>query len=510
MTPAAPTAAGPHLVEMAGITKAFFGVRALEDVDFAVRPAEVHALVGENGAGKSTLIKILAGVLPADRGTVRVDGRPVVVRDPRDARALGISVIHQDVKLVPTLTVAENICLSEMPTRRLGPLRLLRHRELRLRAANLLARLHLNLPPDALVGSLGFAEKQLVQVAKALSARARLLVMDEPTASLEPRETRRLFDLIRRLRAEGGSVIFISHRIDEVLEIADRVTVLRDGRLVATAEAGALTPSALIQLIVGRQLDQLYPKLAVTLGPDLVRVEDLTLEAGGPSYRFSLREGEILAFTGLLGAGGNELLRGLYGARRARRKAVAVAGRPVRLGGPADALRAGIGFTPEDRLAHGLVPGLSVAENIVLASLRRVTVRGLLSRRRTAEAAGRFIRALGIRTPDPWTPVKQLSGGNQQKVLIARFLASDLRVLGMDEPTHGVDVGAKAEIHRLMGEFVARGHGILLVSSEFPEVMGLGDRIIVLHKGQVAAEVPRGEATEGRLLAHAAGVEAGG
>lgn len=429
-------------------------------------------------------------------------------REPRDARALGISVIHQDVKLVPTLSVAENICLSEIPTRRFGPFRLLHHRELRLRAANLLARLHLNLPPDALVGSLGFAEKQLVQVAKALSTRARLLVMDEPTASLEPRETRKLFDLICRFKADGGSVIFISHRIDEVLEIADRVTVLRDGRVVETAEAKALSPAGLINLIVGRQLDQLYPKLAVTIGQDLVRVDDLTLEPGGPSYRFTLREGEILAFTGLLGAGCNELLRGLYGARRARRKEVSVGGRAVRMEDPGEALRAGIGFVPEERLAHGLVPDLSVAENIVLASLPRVTVRGFLSRRRIAEVAGRFIRALGIRTPDAWAPVKQLSGGNQQKVLIARFLASDLRVLAMDEPTHGVDVGAKAEIHRLMGEFVARGRAILLVSSEFPEVMGLGDRIIVLHRGQMAAEVARGEATEEVLLAHAAGVGA--
>lgn len=493
---------------MEGISKTFFGVRALERVSFSVFPGEVHALVGENGAGKSTLIKILAGIFQPDQGSIRAEGRPVVFHEPRDARALGISVIHQDLKVVPTLSVAENICLADLPTRSWGPLRLVNRRDLRRQAAHLLGRLNLNLPLDVPVGALAFAEKQLVQVAKAFSTRARLLVMDEPTASLEPRETRKLFDLIRRFKMDGGSVVFISHRIEEVLEIADRVTVLRDGRVVERAGAATLSPDRLIHLIVGRRLDQLYPKLAVTIGPELVRVDELTLEPSGPSYRFTLGEGEILAFTGLLGAGCKELLKGLCGVRRALRRQVSVGGVPARVESPREALRAGIGLIPEERLAHGLVPELSVAENILLASLRRVTVRGFLSRRRMADEAGRHIRALGIRTPNAWTPVKNLSGGNQQKVLIARFLVSNLCVLAMDEPTHGVDVGAKAEIHRLMGEYVARGHAILLVSSEFPEVLGLGDRIFVLRRGSMVAELNRRDATEELLLSRAAGVGA--
>ncbi len=472
-----------------GISKDFLATRALDDVSFDVRRGEVHALIGENGAGKSTLVKMLGGVHRPDAGEIRLDGRRVDHASPREAIRSGVVVIPQEMHVVPARTVAENVLLGRLPVRsRLGALRELDRSRLRDGAAALIGRLDLDVDVDLAVGRLGYAERQLVMIARALASDARLLVLDEPTASLEAREVERLFDVIGSLRRQGVGMVYVSHRLDEVERIADRVTVLRDGRKVGEGRRGELSQRDMAGLMTGRDLRRsLHRGHGNPRGGALVR-------DGG----VEIRAGEIVGLAGLLGSGATAMLRRLYGAGRGAGRAGANedAAAPRN---PRDAIGRGLGFVPGER-SHGLVMGLTVRENIILPNLARFARPLGLDRSAVDELVGDLMERVDIRPRDPGRPVRELSGGNQQKTIFARWLAGQATVLLLDEPTHGIDVAAKAQIHRLMDGFAARGGGILLASSELVEVMSVSDRVIVLRAGEVAARLTRdGTYTEGRL-----------
>lgn len=491
------------LLAMRGITKAFPGVVALRDVDFDLRPGEVHVIVGENGAGKSTLIKILSGVHQADGGTIHIEGQEVHLSSPREARRRGISTVYQEFNLVPQLRVDENLYLGQEPLA--GPLgwvdRARRARE----AQELLRSLEIPVAPSHPVRALGVAEQQLVEIAKALSRDARILVLDEPTATLTAHEIPRLFRAIRRLTARGVGVIYISHRLEELGEIGDRVTVLRDGRRVATAPVGALSVDEIIRLMVGREVREKYPKVPVPVGEEILRVEGVSRRGVLQDVSFVLRRGEIVGIAGLVGAGRTELAMALFGAAPPDSGTILVRGRPVSLRSPRDAIRAGVALLPEDRKRQGLVLVQSVATNITLPTASRLVRWGLLDHRRLREVAQRFASALRIVTPGLDRRVVYLSGGNQQKVVLAKWLATESEVVIFDEPTRGIDVGARIEVYQLMTELVQRGAGVLMISSELPEILGMSDRILVMRRGRLVGQFRREAATAEQVMAAALG-----
>jgi ribose transport system ATP-binding protein len=503
------------LLRMRGIAKRFGGVHALRGVDFELRPGEVHALLGENGAGKSTLINVLSGVFADHDGTLEIEGRPVDFHAPGDAQAAGVATIHQELDLVPDMTVAENLFLGREPRTRL---RLLDRRRLRDGARELLARTGVDIDPARTLRSLRVGEQQLVEIAKALSLQARILVMDEPTSALADAEVERLFQVIRDLRGHDIGVIYVSHRLEELAEIADRATVLRDGRLAGTVTMGETTRGELIRLMVGRRLGDLFPPGEAEAGGELLAVERLTVLPRRPrpgrseprDVSLRVRHGEIVGLAGLMGSGRTELLETLYGAGVAGRRtgSVTFEGRRLSLSSPRAALAAGIGFVPEDRKELGLVLGQSVTANVTIAALRRFAYAGLVRRRRERAAVAQSIADLQIKTPGRLAPVRTLSGGNQQKVVFAKQLLTRPRLLLLDEPTRGVDVGAKAEIYRLLAGLAGDGIGILLASSELPELIGICDRIVVMRAGTVALEVEAREATQEMLLEAATAKEA--
>ena len=489
------------LLEMRGITKAFPGVQALRDVDLALHAGEVHVLVGENGAGKSTLIKILSGVYQADRGTIQLRGEPISFRSPRDAQDRGISTVYQEFNLVPQLSVAENIYLGQEPVR--GWLGWVDRGRRSAAARELLRSLDIAVPPGGPVRALGVAEQQLVEIARALSRAARIIVMDEPTAALTAHEIRGLFASIRALKARGVGVIYISHRLEELAEIGDRVTVLRDGQRVGTVRVGEVSTDAIIRMMVGREVRDKYPKTAVAPGEEVLRVQGLTRPGVLTDVSFFLRRGEILGIAGLVGAGRTELALALFGAVPVAGGTVTIKGRTVRVRSPRDAIRAGMALLPEDRKRQGLVLVQPVVTNITLPVVSRLQRWGLLDRRGMRALARRFAGALRIVTPDLDRRVAYLSGGNQQKVVLAKWLATRSEIVIFDEPTRGIDVGAKIEVYQLMSDLVAQGTGILMISSELPEVLGMSDRILVMRRGRVAGEFSREDATAERLMAAA-------
>jgi len=491
------------LLELRGISKAFPGVQALTEVDLELRAGEVHAVMGENGAGKSTLMKVVGGVHAPDAGTVLLEGEPVRLRDPIDAQEHGIAVIHQELAVLDDLDVGRNVMLGREPTRAGG---LVDWRRLHEQARAALDELGIDLDTRTPVERISVGAKQMVEIARAASRDPRVLVLDEPTSSLGRHEEQALFDLVGRLRARGVGLLYISHRIEEVFRLADRVTVLRDGRHVATRPASDLTRDELVRLMVGRMLaDRDLREGAPQPGPVVLEARGLGRGDAVRDVSLELRAGEVLGVAGLVGAGRTELARLLFGADRPDRGEVLLDGRPLRLRSPRAAMRAGIAYVPEDRKALGLVLEHPVGQNIVLSTLRRHTRLGVLRRGSLRRTEREWIERLRIRTPSPRQVAEALSGGNQQKVVLAKALALRPRVLILDEPTRGVDVGAKAELHRLIREAARDGMAVMMISSELPEVLGVSDRILVLHQGRVAGELPAEGATEEEVVALAFG-----
>ena len=482
-------------VEMTGISKLFGGIRALDDVSFSVRAGEVHALLGENGAGKSTLMKILAGAHQATSGEIRINGERVTIPSPHASRTLGIGIIYQELALAPELTVAENIFLGELPG-------LVNARRLRDRARVLLDELGFAIDPGALAGSLPLAFQQAVEIAKAMSRQVRVLILDEPTAVLAPPEVERLLDVVKGLSRRGVSVVYISHRLDEIFRIADQITVLKDGRTVGTYPAAGMDEHRLISLMVGRETSQLFPKVARTKGPELLRVENLFAAGMVKDVSFSLHAGEVLGIAGLIGSGRTELARAVFGAGGLESGTVSVSGRPVSIRTPRQGVAAGIGLVPEDRKSQGLVLALPIRQNVTFTCLRRFTNWfGVI--RRTAERASvdDVARRTTIRARNLDLPVSSLSGGNQQKVVLAKWLDAGCRIIILDEPTRGVDVGARAEIYGLIETLAANGLGVVIISSDLLEVIGASDRILVMSGGRISGELSsRDEFTEARIM----------
>jgi rhamnose transport system ATP-binding protein len=492
------------VLELQGISKAFAGIQALDTVSFDVRPGEVHALVGENGAGKSTLVRIMAGAHSPDSGQIEVRGEPVALRSPADALALGIAVIYQEPTLFPDLDVAENIFMDRQPLRGRTPH--IRWRAMYREARELVARLGVRLDVRARVRGLSVADQQSVEIAKALSTNARVLIMDEPTASLSLREVEELFRIVGQLRSSGVAIVFISHRLDEIYEIADRISVLRDGKYVGSGTPSDLPQDRLINLMVGRTLDQLFPKQEAAIGEAVLRVENLSRQGVFRDISFELRRGEILGLAGLVGARRTEVARAIFGIDRLDGGKIFLDGKPVTIHSPRQALRHRITYLPEDRQHQGLVLPMSISHNITLPILQQMTVAGWIRPRqeqRVAEEQGRRLQVRGVTSFKQ--AVRQLSGGNQQKVVLAKWLATQPRVIILDEPTRGIDVGTKAEVHRLISQLAGQGLAILMISSELPEVLGMSDRILVMHEGRLTGELTREEATQEKIMARATG-----
>jgi rhamnose transport system ATP-binding protein len=494
--------AQPPIIALQGATKFYGAVRALHGASLSLHPGEVRGLVGENGAGKSTLVRLLGGVQRPDEGRVLVDGEDAHFHGPVDARNAGVAVIYQEPTLFPDLSVAENVMMGRHP---LGALRRIDRRALHARVRQLLERLGVRLDPAQPVRGLSIADQQIVEIAKALSFDARVLIMDEPTAALSGPEVERLFAVVRALSGRGAAVLFISHRLEEVFEICSTVTVLRDGEVThdgATADLGA---DELVRKMVGRELGQLFPKGEAAIGAPVLTVSRLTREGVFVDVSFEVRRGEIVALAGLVGAGRSEVARAIFGIDRRDAGSVEVDGVALPPASPAAAMRAGVGFVPEDRRAQGLVMDLSVERNVTLTRLGVLGRLGVIGRGAERRIAADWAERLRIKLHRFGDPVSFLSGGNQQKVVLAKWLATAPKLLIIDEPTRGIDVGTKAEVHRLMSDLAAQGLAVLMISSELPEVLGMADRVLVMREGRLVAELSRDEATEESVVRAATG-----
>ena len=505
----APARSAPPTLALVNVSKSFGAVKALQNVTLELYAGEVHALAGENGAGKSTVVKTFAGVHRPDGGEVRVDGRPVVFTGPADAQQAGVAVIYQEPTLFPDLSVAENIFMGRQPRTGLGRID---RRAMHERAAELFARLGVALDPRQPARGLSIADQQVVEIAKAISRDARVLIMDEPTAALTGQEVARLFGVVRTLRDQGCAILFISHRLEEIFELCRRVTTLRDGTYVGTEPVEGLTPDDLVQRMVGREVDRLYPKQDVAPGEVALKVSRLTREGAFTDVSFEVRRGEIVALAGLVGAGRSEVARAVFGVDRPDAGTVEVGGHRLPPGSPTAAMSAGIALVPEDRRQQGLVMDMSIERNMGLTqlrSLRRATGRGpLISRRVERDRAADWALRLRLKYARLGDAVGVLSGGNQQKVVLAKWLLTRPRVLILDEPTRGVDMATRVDIYRMIDELTRDGVAILLISSDLAEVLGASDRILVMRGGRLVAEVAAAGVTEDEVLGHAVGVAA--
>jgi rhamnose transport system ATP-binding protein len=485
------------------ISKSYDAVHALTTATFDLHPGEVHALVGENGAGKTTLIKIISGAVVADAGVLELDGALVADNSPGRAKSLGITAIYQEPALFPELTVAENIALG---LEHEGFWKRVDWKKRRERAADLLAEVGARINVDAEAGELTMPEQQLVEIARAIGAKSRLLIMDEPTASLSREETENLYRVIQNLREQGVGIIYITHRLEELSVIADRVTVLRDGQVVGTYDMAQTNRQELIRLMVGRELSAIFPKREVERGAVALELRGIGNRASGLSnIDLAVHRGEIVGLAGLVGAGRTELARIIFGLDHADSGEVRVQGKPVRINKPADAINCGIAYLPEDRRRQGVILQMPVSANITLASLRQLKRLGGFDFQREKQIAWDYVQRFAIKTPSVFNPVSTLSGGNQQKVALSRWLATKPSVLILDEPTQGIDVGAKAEIHSLIGDLASEGMAILMISSDLPEILGMSDRIAVMQGGTIAAIVDRADATQQKIIALALG-----
>ncbi len=483
-------------------TKSFGAVKALEDGSITLYGGEAHALLGENGAGKSTLVKILGGVHRADSGTLTIDGEPADFGGPSDAQAAGVAIIYQEPTLFPDLTVAENIFMGRQPR---GRSRAIERATMDRDAREIFASLGVALDPSRIARGLSVADQQMVEIAKALSFDARVLVMDEPTAALTTVEVLRLFDVIATLRARGAAVLFISHRLEEVFACCQRVTIMRDGRFVRTAPVEDLTIDTIIRSMVGRDLDALFPKTTTTAGDVVLAVENLSSQGVFSDISFTVRRGEIVALAGLVGAGRTEVARAVFGIDKRTAGTVRLDGVALPNGSPGAAMAAGMALVPEDRRQQGLVMGMGIDQNVALASLRRLRRFGLIRRADERSLARTWATRLQLKFGRIRDSVSTLSGGNQQKAVLGKWLAREPRLLIIDEPTRGIDVGTKAEVHRILDGLVADGMAVLMISSELPEVLGMADRVLVLREGRLTAELTRAEADENTIMRAATG-----
>jgi rhamnose transport system ATP-binding protein len=485
------------LLSARGISKQFAGVEVLTDIDFDLENGEVHALLGENGAGKSTLAKIIAGVHPPTTGTITLNGREVEVPSPHAAQDLGITLIHQEPISFPDLSVAENLVLGREKG---GPLSRVPWAEMVAEARRLMDQLGVRLEVTQPMRGLSIADQQMVEIARALASDARVIIMDEPTAPLTPKEVATLFDIARKLRAEGRSIVFISHRLSEVRELCDRVTIFRDGRKVATDRTGNLSDTEIIRLMIGRAVKDYHGKGWTRAGEVALQVTGLTRSGLFRDISFTLNKGEILGLGGLVGAGRTDVARALFGIAPADSGTIAVDGRPVTIRTPSDAIDVGLAFVPEDRAVAGIFRSLSVEDNITAAIPGKIAPQGIIRRKVERRLAADYVARLRIRLASIRQPIGELSGGNQQKAILSRWLLTDPHVLILDEPTRGIDLGVKAEFYEMIGQLAADGRAILLISSEMPELLALCDRILVMSEGHLTADIPRADATEEAIM----------
>ncbi|MEM9196704.1 MAG: sugar ABC transporter ATP-binding protein [Pseudomonadota bacterium] len=493
------------VLSLKGISKHFPGVQALDDVSCDLTPGSVTALIGENGAGKSTIVKILTGIYVPDAGSITVDGEIRRFASPKDAWSAGIAAIHQETVMFDELSVAENVFMGHMPTRSTRGAPLVDWATIRMRTAELLDRIEADFDADMPLKRLSVAQKHMVEVARALSHDARVVIMDEPTAALSQHEIDELFALVQSLKAEGRAILFISHKFDEIFRLSDRWVCLRDGRKVGEGLTADVDEPDLVRLMVGRPIDQVFPKRDITLGPTVLTVDGLSNATEFADISFELRQGEILGFYGLVGAGRSEAMQCLFGLTRAERGEIRIDGMPRRLRSPSDAIAAGLAYVPEDRQQQGAALPLSIRENTTVASLG-AHVRGLFLSRRSERAATKSLGSrLDIRAASWETAVEDLSGGNQQKVVIGKWLATNPKIVILDEPTKGIDVGSKAAVHDFIGELAEDGLAVILVTSELPEAMGLSDRLIVMHEGRIADIFTRGSWSPEAIVAAATG-----
>ncbi|MHA6511312.1 sugar ABC transporter ATP-binding protein [Tessaracoccus sp. Z1128] len=488
------------VVSLQHAVKTFGPVVALADGSIDLYAGEIHALSGENGAGKSTIVKVLAGLYHRDSGEFLLNGSRVSFGSVADSKAAGVSVIYQEPTLFPDLTVAENIFVGRQPRGRFG---MIDHRAMRDEAAKLFAELGVPIDPARSAEGLSIADQQIIEIAKAISMDAKVLIMDEPTAALSGHEVERLFTVARSIRDKGAALMFISHRTEEVFALCDRITVMRDGRYVTTRMISETTPAQVVRDMVGREIDQLFPKIPSKVGEAVLTVDKLNRDGVFRNVSFEVRSGEIVGLAGLVGAGRSEVARAIMGVDPVDSGSVTLLGKPLRLGDPSAAMKAGMGFVPEDRRKQGLVMNLSVLRNTTLTLRDELSRFGLISARREAEAAAEWTRKLQVKSATPQHSVSTLSGGNQQKVVLAKWLAREPRLLIVDEPTRGIDVGTKAEVHRLLSQLAADGIAILMISSELPEILGMADRVVVMCEGAVTGEFSRDEATPELVMAAA-------
>ena len=494
--------ANQTIVELVGISKRFGVVQALHNVDLSLYPGEVHALVGENGAGKSTLVKILAGIHRPDTGVIRVEGKEVDLRNPAQAQSAGIAVIHQEPTLFPDLNVAENVYMGRHPRDRFGRVDWKRmYQDVEQLFTSLDVQLNVYTP----VQGLAVADQQLVEIAKALSLNSRVLVMDEPTAALSAHEVHELFAIVKQLRERGVAILFVSHRLEEIFELAERVTILRDGERVISAPVTGLSTEDIIRHMVGRELETLYPKSEVEAGAVALDVRHLTRTGVFEDISFQVRQGEILGFAGLVGAGRTEVARVIFGIDRADTGEIRIGDKAVQIHSPRAAMKHGIAYVPEDRHQHGLVMDFSIARNMTLPILLQTSVLGIVNQLREREIAKDYSEQLQVRSSGIGQMVKALSGGNQQKVVIAKWLITKPAILILDEPTRGIDVGSKAEVHRIVSELAREGLAIILISSDLPEVLAMADRVLVMHEGRIAAEFTHADVDPEKVMFAATG-----